>query len=180
MTFFYQFTFYFFGLVAVASALLFVTRRNPVAAALWLVNVMICLAALYIMLGAEFVGVVQVIIYAGAIMVVFLFVVMLLNLGHAGSIADVRSFRWQLAAGAAGLIMLAQLLAIVRPGEALLAGITPVRPAIAVAAAPGENVVAPLAEVLFRNNLLAFEAASVLLLAAIIGAVVLAKSREGA
>lgn len=179
MTLFFQFTFYLFGLIAVASSLFFVTRKNPVAAALWLVNVMISLAALYIMLGAEFVGVVQVIVYAGAIMVVFLFVVMLLNLGHAGSIADVRSYRWRVAAGVGALIMLAQLLAVTRPGDALLDAITPVRPVIASAPEPGANVVSPLAEVFFRDHLLAFEAASILLLAAIIGAVVLAKRGEG-
>ena len=79
--------------MAVASALLFVTRKSPVAAALWLVNMMFCLAALYVMLDAPFIGAVQVLVYAGAIMVVFLFVVMLLNLGHAGAIADLRSMR---------------------------------------------------------------------------------------
>ncbi|MHB1222579.1 MAG: NADH-quinone oxidoreductase subunit J family protein [Gemmatimonadaceae bacterium] len=180
MTLLYQFTFYLFGLIAVASSLLFVTRKNPVAAALWLVNVMICLAALYIMLGAQFVGVVQVIIYAGAIMVVFLFVVMLLNLGHAGAIADARGFRWRVAGAVAGIIVLAQLLVVVRPGPSLLSGLTSVRPAPVDAPPPGANVIAPLAEEFFRNHLLAFEASSVLLLAAIIGAVVLAKRGEGA
>lgn len=180
MTLFYQFTFYLFGLIAMASSLLFVTRKNPVAAALWLVNVMISLAALYVMLGAQFVGVVQVIVYAGAIMVVFLFVVMLLNLGHAGAIADARSFRWRVAGGVGGLIVLAQLLAVTRPGEALLAGLMPARPVLPETPLPGANVVAPLAEVFFRDHLLAFEASSVLLLAAIIGAVVLAKRGEGA
>ena len=68
------------------SALLFVTRKSPVAAALWLVNTMFCLAALYVMLDAQFIGAIQVLVYAGAIMVVFLFVIMLLNLGHAAEI----------------------------------------------------------------------------------------------
>ena len=80
---FYVFHFYLFGLIAIASALAFVTRKSPVAAALWLVNTMFCLAALYVMLDAQFIGVIQVLVYAGAIMVVFLFVIMLLNLGHA-------------------------------------------------------------------------------------------------
>lgn len=180
MTLFYQFTFYLFGLIAVASSLLFVTRKNPVAAALWLVNVMISLAALYIMLGAQFVGVVQVIIYAGAIMVVFLFVVMLLNLGHAGAIADVRGFRWRVGAGVAGIVVLAQLLAVIRPGPSLLPALMPARPAPLDAPPPGANVISPLAEVFFRDHLLAFEASSILLLAAIIGAVALAKRGEGA
>jgi len=164
MTLFYQFHFYIFGLFAVASALLFVTRRSPIAAALWLVNVMISLAALYVMMGAHFVGAVQVIIYAGAIMVVFLFVVMLLNLGHADAIADVRGKGWRLGAGAVGLALLALLLVAVRQRM----------PAVTVDARP-VNAVAPLAESLYRDYVLAFEAASLVLLAAIVAAVVLAK-----
>lgn len=164
MTLFYQFAFYLFGLVAVGSALLFVTRKNPVAAALWLVNVMISLAALYVMLGAHFVGVVQVLIYAGAIMVVFLFVVMLLNLGHADAITDIRSMGWRLAAGGAGIVLLSLLLSVAR---------TP-WPTRVLDPQPA-NAVQPIADALFRDYLLAFEASSLLLLAAIVGAVVLAK-----
>src|SRR5688572_33234387 len=107
---FYTFHFYFFGVVAIASALAFVTRKSPIAAALWLVNTMFALAAIYIMLDAHFIGAIQVIVYAGAIMVVFLFVIMLLNLGHPSEIADARG-RWPtLLAGAIGLLLLTQLL----------------------------------------------------------------------
>jgi hypothetical protein len=88
----YTFHFYLFGLIAIVSALLFVTRKSPVAAALWLVNTMFSLAALYVMLDAQFIGAIQVLVYAGAIMVVFLFVIMLLNLGH-GVIGDCRRRR---------------------------------------------------------------------------------------
>src|SRR5881227_3778883 len=84
---FYTFHFYLFGLISIGSALLFVTRKSPVAAALWLVNTMFCLAALYVLLDAQFIGAIQVLVYAGAIMVVFLFVIMLLNLGQS-EIAD--------------------------------------------------------------------------------------------
>src|SRR5947207_15961075 len=90
----YTFHFYLFGFVAVVSALLFVTRRSPVAAALWLVNTMFSLAALYVMLDAQFIGVIQVLVYAGAIMVVFLFVIMLLNFGRAEALSDVRGIGW--------------------------------------------------------------------------------------
>ena len=69
---FYVFHFYLFGIIAIASALAFVTRKSPVAAALWLVNTMFSLAALYVLLDAQFIGVIQVLVYAGAIMVVFL------------------------------------------------------------------------------------------------------------
>src|SRR3979411_1700119 len=95
----YTFHFYLFGILAVASALLFVTRKSPVAAALGLVNTMACLAAMYVMLDAQFIGAIQVLVYAGAIMVVFLFVIMLLNLGHPSEIADARGAGGKLGAG---------------------------------------------------------------------------------
>ncbi len=100
---FEQFFFYLFGLLALASALLFVTRKSPVSAALWLVSTMFSLAALYILMDAQFVGAVQVLVYAGAIMVVFLFVVMLLNLGQVDAAADFRSSGIRIAAGFVGL-----------------------------------------------------------------------------
>ena len=168
MTLLHQFIFYLFGLIAIASALLFVTRRAPVAAVLWLVNVMVSLAAMYVMLGADFVGVVQVIIYAGAIMVVFLFVVMLLNMGHAEAIADILDNRWRLLAGLVGLVLLAQILTALRLPIPRLAP-----------DAPLANAVAPVADAFFRRHVIAFEVASVLLLAAIVGAVMLAKRQEG-
>src|SRR6185503_3423475 len=102
---FYVFHFYLFGVIALASALTFVTRKSPVAAALWLVNTMFSLAALYVMLDAQFIGVMQVLVYAGAIMVVFLFVVMLLNLGHPSEIADKRGLWATLLAVGIGIVM---------------------------------------------------------------------------
>ncbi len=157
--------FYLFGLLAIGSALLFVTRASPVAAALWLVNTMFCLAALYVMLDAPFVGVVQVLVYAGAIMVVFVFVVMLLNLGHAGAVPDFRDGRTRIAAAAIGLLLAAELYVATRQ----------VLPAALPDADPSANAVAPVAEALFREHLLAFEVTSILLLVAIVGAVTLAK-----
>src|ERR671917_1357205 len=99
---FYTFHFYLFGLIAIVASLVFVTRRSPVSAALWLVVTMFSLAAMYVLLDAHFIGAIQVLVYAGAIMVVFLFVIMLLNLGRPAEIADTRSFGWRLAAGGAG------------------------------------------------------------------------------
>src|SRR6476620_945777 len=106
---FYTFHFYLFGVIALASALAFVTRRSPVAAALWLVNTMFSLSAIYVLLDAQFIGVMQVLVYAGAIMVVFLFVIMLLNLGHPSSLADARGLGWKLAAGLIGLGLLSEI-----------------------------------------------------------------------
>src|SRR6184192_763376 len=111
---FYVFHFYLFGVIALASAIAFVTRKNPVTAALWLVNTMFSLAALYVMLDAQFIGVMQVLLYAGAIMVVFLFVVMLLNLGHPSELADARGLGWKLLAGAMGIALLAEIFALTR------------------------------------------------------------------
>src|SRR3954466_13153627 len=111
---FYVFHFYLFGISAIASALAFVTRKSPVAAALWLVNTMFCLAAMYVLLDAQFIGTMQVLVYAGAIMVVFLFVIMLLNLGHPSELAGARGIGWKLAAGLVGLALLAQMFALTR------------------------------------------------------------------
>ncbi len=74
--------FWAFAAVAVGSAFLCITRRSAVASALWLVNTLFCLAVLYVLLDAHFIAAVQVLVYAGAIMVLFLFVIMLLNLGR--------------------------------------------------------------------------------------------------
>lgn len=162
---FYELQFYLFSLLAIASALLFVTRRNPVPASLWLVNVMLALAGLYVMLDAPFVGVIQVLVYAGAIMVVFVFVVMLLNLGRS-EITDIRSLGARLGAGMVGLALLANLLAVQRQQI----------PRVTLAPSV-DNVVNDVAASLFTDYLVAFELTSLVLLVAVIGAVLLAKKR---
>jgi NADH-quinone oxidoreductase subunit J len=86
---------------------------------------MFCLAALYAMLEAHFIGVIQVLVYAGAIMVVFLFVVMLLNLGQPSEMGDLRGKWGRLAAGLLGLALLAQVMALA--GRRLPAPFTPRR-----------------------------------------------------
>ena len=165
MNFFYQFFFYLFGLIAIASAVTFVTRKSPVAAALWLVNTMFSLAVLYIMLDAQFIGIIQILVYAGAIMVVFLFVVMLLNLGQASDVTDIRGLGGRLTAGLVGLAMLAELFALSRLRFPRLMG----------AMSDHANVVNPVSAPLFHEYLLPFEVTSVVLLVAVVGAVVLAK-----
>ena len=171
---FYVFHFYLFGVIALASALTFVTRKSPVAAALWLVNTMFSLAALFVMLDAQFIGVMQVLVYAGAIMVVFLFVVMLLNLGHPSELADARGLGWKLAAGLVGLGLISEIMVIIRaklPAQLIV---------------PRDyneqqlqklNAVGTIAAPLFKDYLLAFELTSVLLLVAIAGAVILGRGR---
>lgn len=175
--FFYEVHFYLFGLIAIASALMFVTRKSPVSAALWLVSTMFSLAAIYVMLGAHFIGVIQVLVYAGAIMVVFLFVVMLLNLGHPDEAADIRGKWGRLAAGLLGLAMLAQITAMAR--STAPAALTRV-PVVPPEAERDLNAVTRVAAPLFSEHLLAFELTSVLLLVAIIGAVVVGRRRGAA
>jgi NADH-quinone oxidoreductase subunit J len=172
---FYVFHFYLFGIIAVASALPIVTRKSPVAAALWLVNTMFSLAALYVLLDAHFIGVIQVLVYAGAIMVVFLFVIMLLNLGHASDVGDARGMGWKLAAGLVGLALLAQVFALtkVHVPEALALPENAIADQVAA-----QGAIAPVAGPLFHQYLLAFEVTSVLLLAAVVGAVVLGRRGE--
>jgi len=172
--FLYQFLFYLFGLIAIASALAFVTRRSPVAAALWLVNVMMSLAVLYVMLDAHFIGAVQVLVYAGAIMVVFLFVVMLLNLGHPSELSDVSGKWGKLAAGFLGLALLAQVMTLART-SAPASLVQP--PQQALDELKSLNAVGTIAKPLFGEYVVAFEVTSLLLLVAIVGAVVLGRRR---
>jgi len=173
--FFYEVHFYLFGLLAIASSIAFVTRKSPVSAALWLVSTMFCLAALYVMLEAHFIGVIQVLVYAGAIMVVFLFVVMLLNLGEASAIADTRGKWGRLAAGLLGLALLAQVMALT--GKRLPEPFTPGGGYDSVAGAD-QGAVGSVAQPLFNEYLLAFELTSILLLVAIVGAVVIGRRRQ--
>lgn len=169
MSLFYTFHFYLFSVIALASAIVFVTRKGPVAAAMWLVTTMFALAAIYIMMSADFIGAIQVLVYAGAIMVVFLFVVMLLNLGHPSEIADLRP-RWsRLIAAFIGLALVAELMTIGRSqlGEVNIS-----------AAATGEGIMAAVSRPMFGEYVLAFELAAVLLLVAIVGAVLLGRGKR--
>ena len=175
LSLFYTFHFYLFGIIAIVSAILFVTRKSPVAAALWLVNTMFCLAALYVMLDAQFIGAIQVLVYAGAIMVVFLFVIMLLNLGHPSEIADTRGLPWKMVGGLAGMAMLAMLLAITKAKAPESLRLPPNFTSQQIASV---GAITPIAGPLFHEYLLAFEVTSILLLSAIIGAVALARRRD--
>src|SRR3990170_377009 len=112
--------FYVFAAFAVATASMCILSRSAMSAVLWLTATMLSLAALYVLLGAEFIAAIQVLVYAGAVMVLFLFVVMLLNLGHPTS--DMRG-----PAAVATTIVIAgllviQLVALWRYSPARLAG----------------------------------------------------------
>jgi NADH-quinone oxidoreductase subunit J len=179
--------FYVFAAFAVVSATLCILQRNPVSAALWLVSTMFSLAAIYVLLDAQFIAAIQVLVYAGAVMVLFLFVIMLLNLGHTTS--DMRGPSAVTATIVVGGLLVGELFALWRytPQRlaAELAQATPFSdPRIVFAAgdvarqeAQTRGVVGGIAAPLFQTYLVPFEITSILLLAAIVGAVVLAKRK---
>jgi NADH-quinone oxidoreductase subunit J len=179
--------FYFFAACAVVTAALCILSRTAVSAVLWLVTTMLSLAAIYVLLNAQFVAAIQVLVYAGAVMVLFLFVIMLLNLGTARS--DLRGPSGVAAAIVIAGLLLVELVALWRYTPARLASEMAQAPDFADPAtlfAAGElalretqarGVVGGVAAPLFQVYLVPFELTSILLLAAIIGAVVLAKRR---
>ena len=172
--------FWVFFASAVVSAAMCVLRRNPVSAAMWLVSTMFALAGIFVILDAPFLAAIQVLVYAGAIMVLFLFVIMLLNL-------DITSTDLRGSLSIGGAVDVTGLLAVELGAlwaytperlaqELLPAGATSFPGAIPSGALSG-NVVLDVARPLFDAYLIPFEATSVLLLAAVVGAVVLAKRR---
>ena len=164
--------FWIFGAVAVVGGLSCITRKNPVASALWLVVTLFALAAMYVLLDAQFIAALQVLVYAGAIMVLFLFVIMLLNLGRPGP-SDIEG---PVGVGVAVLLggtLLLQLRVLrqAAPPDAITL------PEGTMAALQQQGMVAAVAGPLFDAYLIPFEITSLLLLAAIVGAVVLAKRK---
>lgn len=160
-----------FGALVVATAMMVILHRNPVTSALFLVLSFCSLAGIYILLRAEFLGMVQVIVYAGAIMVLFLFVIMYLNLQHdvetGAQIAVRRGIGWMVGAL---LLLFAGLLA----NRGWSAG-----PIAEQLPAQGNGNAAAIGKVLYSRFLFPFEITSVLLLVAMVGAIVLAKGRGG-
>ena len=182
-----QTVFWFFAGVAVLSALLCIVQRNVVSALLWLVATMFSLAGIFVLLNAQFLGVIQILVYAGAILVLFLFVIMLLNLGHAPR--DLRAWPMRLLAVVIVAALGATLLKLgdYTPGrlaEEIVGNTVVANPAQvfsraseATAMGAQQGVVGMVAAPLFRQWLVPFELTSVLLLAAVVGAVVLAKRK---
>ena len=157
------------AVVTVVTAILVIVQRNPVASAIFLIITLFSLAGIYLLLNAQFIAVIQVLVYAGAIMVLFLFVIMLLNLEREKKI--ITRHRMQKVFGVfLGIILLAQIGMVFN--SVLLEGSKGTFPPEKVAALGNTQVVARL---LFTDYLLPFEITSVLLLVAIIGAIVLAK-----
>ncbi|HPD60338.1 MAG TPA: NADH-quinone oxidoreductase subunit J [Thermodesulfobacteriota bacterium] len=166
--------FYIIALVTIVAALRVVMGRNAVHSALWLVLVFFCFGAFYVLLQAEFVAAIQVIVYAGAIMVLFLFVIMLLRVDRPEELPP--KHRSQRVVGV--LLGIALLIGVgVTVAVDLLPGKSGEKSIEALNTLSGGNTQA-LAEKLFTDYLLHFEATSALLLAAIVGAVILAKRKE--
>jgi NADH-quinone oxidoreductase subunit J len=157
--------FYFIALLMIASALLVVLHRNPIYSALGLVNTLFLIAVTFVMLDAELIAMLQVIVYAGAIVILFLFVIMLLNVEKEMRTSRLPKLR---TAGAALALLLAlelSVLAIVHP------------PAEPQALPAGFGSTEVLAENLFTTSMLPFELTSLLLLVAVVGAVVMARRK---
>ena len=170
------FLFYVFSGVAIGSAIAMVTRKSPVASLLFMVATLASLAGLYVLFEAHFLAAIQIIVYAGAIMVLFLFVIMLLNLGHDYR-QDLRGGVWAILAFVVAGAM-AGTLAHQFGGSGTLAIYQNAQGAEAIdALLVSRGAVGAIAYPLFTDYVVAFEVTGILLLVAIVGALALAKRR---
>ena len=161
--------FYLFATVAVASGVMVVTARNPVHSVLFLILAFFNAAGLFVLMGAEFLAMILIIVYVGAVAVLFLFVVMMLDIDFA-----------QLRVGAARYLPIGLLVGIILLAELVLVfGSWAIAPNVAtLAAAPTPSGVAmtntrALGDLLYTRYIFAFQAAGMILLVAMIGAIVL-------
>ena len=161
----YLVLFFIFGAICVAAAINLLLQRHPINSALSLIVVMTSLAVLYLLLGAEFLAAAQVLVYSGAIMVLFTFVIMLLNAGEEERTLGASKMAYLV--GIPGVAALLGLLTYVFLSNTTALG----------GSRLGDTIVttADLSRVLFRDLLLPFEVTSVLILIAILGAVALAR-----
>ena len=159
--------FYLFATLCVASGFMVISSRNPVHSVLWLILAFFNSAGLFLLLGAEFVAMIMVIVYVGAVAVLFLFVVMMLDI----DVVELRSGMLQyMPIGATiGIILLAELIMVV--------GVWTISPDIVKAAAPmpagGVSNTEALGHILYTQYVYYFQAAGMVLLVAMIGAIVL-------
>ena len=162
------FFFYFLSIIAVASAIAVITRKNAVHAALSLIVTLVSLAGLYLMLYAPFVAGVQIVLYAGGTMVLFLFVIMLVNLDQ--NIREIQFNKQWMVGLISALALGGLLLFVIRQGSAIF-------PITMSAALPEGQNTQQIGLALYGQYMFPFEIASLLLLVAIVGAVVMAKKR---
>ncbi len=170
-----QTVFYYMAVVSVVSAILAVTRRNPIHSMLWVLVLFLHVAGIFLLLGAEFLAAVQVIVYAGAILVFYLFVLMLLDLP--GEQARPRfGNHWPLAAAVG--VSFAALAWLVQGAAFDVVGSRAASTANRMAAeGPPQGSLSEVGMALFGPFALPFEIASLVLLVAIVGAVVIARRR---
>lgn len=151
--------------IAIFSALMMVTSKNPVYSVLWLIATFFAISGHYILLNAQFLAIVNIIVYAGAIMVLFLFVIMLMNLNKE---SEPRKNRWLKIAGAiAGGCLLLVLVAALK--DAAVDG------QVATVNQGNIGLIKSLGKELFTTYVVPFEISSVLFLSAMVGAVVIGK-----
>lgn len=160
--------FYIFAAGGIISAVLVITRQNPIISALCLIANFFCLAGLYLTLHAQFIAIIQIFVYAGAIMVLFVFVIMLLNLGEVHQLRD--KFSWQKGvAGGLGFGVLMEFIYIFMQHNGWTS--------IDMERATKIGTVEAIGKELFTRFLFPFEVTSLLLTAAVVGAIVLAKKK---
>ncbi|MCC6870331.1 MAG: NADH-quinone oxidoreductase subunit J [Burkholderiales bacterium] len=162
-------TFYVFSAILIFAALRVVTTRNPVQAALWLVLCFFSAAAIWLLLHAEFLAITLVLVYVGAVMVLFLFVVMMLDVNFENLRQNFKSYL-PVAATVGILVLIEMALVVIGSG----AGFAPAPPA----AAGAESNTRALGKLLYVDYVYPFEIAAVILLVAIIAAIALAQRRR--
>lgn len=161
--------FYFIAALAIFSAILMVTRRNPVMSVIFLIANFFCLAILYLLLHAQFIAIIQILVYAGAIMVLFLFVIMLLNLKDEQKLTEKVSYKKILALVLAAIILI----------EIIMVVGVPFGQAQTRMSAEAEMIGTSefIGKMLFTDFVFPFEVTSVLLLVAMIAVIILAKKK---
>ncbi len=164
--------FYLFSTIAVASALMVVLSRNPVHSVLWLILTFFSAAGLFVILGAEFVAMLLVIVYVGAVMVLFLFVVMMMDVDFA--VLKSGMSKYVRIGSLVGLVILMELLLATGYWSGwIVADMAPdMRAAITPAIEETQNTIA-LGSILYTQYVYLFQAAGLILLVAMIGAIVL-------
>jgi NADH-quinone oxidoreductase subunit J len=165
--------FYAFSALAIGAAILMVTQKNPVASALWLVLSFLALAGLFVVMQAYFIAVVQVLVYAGAIMVLFLFVIMLLDL-RMEDLKKVTVTRIPAVGVTAAVLFLVGMVSVVSAAKPFFGA--PMADYLGDPATMGDSI-RLIGIPLFSDWLLPFEVTSILLLVAIVGAVALTKRK---
>ena len=157
--------FWFLSVLALFSALMVITSRNPIYSVLWLIVTFFSISGHYILLNSQFLAIVNIIVYAGAIMVLFLFVIMLMNLSKT---AEPKKNRWLKAAGGlAGGCLLLVLVAALRNTE--------LKSQLAQVNEGDIGLIKNLGKELFSTYVVPFEISSILFLSAMVGAVVIGK-----